>query len=212
MSTEWKIPITYNLHRVNYMYWENVSLFFCVLFCMYKAFCCNSCLCKGIQIVILLLPLPLDSHYAWQRCHNRVAKSQVRIQRSHAASLNTELHTAHQELLPLDVKTLQENSWLWQQMKIFIFAGLWTETSHLGIHTRWTFLVENDGWGKLTTGKKDHNFLNYKMIDWWLLTVHSLPRCLERGSKKFCFLIGFFNKLQGKLVHHLTTNVICRRR
>ena len=92
-------------------------------------------------------------------------------------------------------------------MKIFISAGLWTETSHLGIHTRWTFLVENDGWGKLTTGKKDHNFLNYRMIDWWLLTAHSLPRFLERGSKKFCFLFGFLNKLQGKLVHHLTTNV-----
>ena len=28
MSTEWKIPITYNLHRVNYMYCENISLFF----------------------------------------------------------------------------------------------------------------------------------------------------------------------------------------
>ena len=104
---------------------ERMQVYFCVLF--YKAFCYNSYLWTRIQIVILLLPLPVDSYYTWQRCHIRVAKGQVQIQRSHPESPSKQAKTdafKHVNIARKESTSDEKNSWLWQQMKTLHFCKI----------------------------------------------------------------------------------------
>ena len=207
MSTEWKIPITFNLLRVDC--WENASLFFLSFFTRHSVVIVTRerefkswsyfHLCYWTFITLDRGVIKVRYKFSAVTLNHQVSRQKLVKQAKtdafkHVSIAGKESTSDEKKFLAL---TANENSSFLQDCE--------AKTSHLHIHAGLTFLVKNDRWGKLTTGKQDHNFSELQADQ--LVTVDSTLASKIPGKgtwwKDFLLFIPISKQITRKILRQM---------